>query len=163
MEVAINFEIDPHEAIYRPDAHRWVAYIESLAKEQDLPRDIELSLTFTDNYTIQLLNAQYRHIDSPTDVLSFPQDMENGLLGDILVSLEKAQTQAEDKGHSLEDELALLVTHGFLHLLGHDHREPEEEKLMFDLQQSLMQQYFEACFGRPLPASIASLSSMAEA
>lgn len=146
MEIHINLELDPTDDRYLPDNHRWVAYLESLGKAMDCPPEAEVSLTFTDNATIQHLNFQYREIDRPTDVLSFPQDMINFLLGDIIVSIEKAQLQADEKGHSLEYELALLVAHGFLHLLGYDHAEEDEEKVMFALQQKLLDEFFPDCF-----------------
>ena len=107
-------------------------------------------IAFTDDDTIRNLNSQYRDIDRPTDVLSFPQDMENNILGDIIVSVEKAKVQAEEKQHDLEQEMALLVAHGFLHLLGYDHAEPEEEKRMFSLQDRLLQHFYQDCFGKEL-------------
>ena len=90
------------------------------------------------------------HMDEPgaTDVLSFPMDelrapvagalAQRGILGDIVVCPEFAASQAEIAGHSLADELDLLVTHGILHLLGHDHAEPDEHALMFGLQGDLL-------------------------
>jgi len=146
MNIYINLEIDPFDSTYSFDNHRWVAYLESLGKHMDCPEDTELSITFTDNHTIQQLNEEYREIDRPTDVLSFQQDMVNGLLGDVVISIEKAQTQGQEKGHGLEYEMALLATHGFLHLLGYDHAEVEEEKIMFDLQQTLLDTYYSSCF-----------------
>ncbi len=149
MEIHINFERDPHDDTYLPDNHRWVAYLESIGKAMDCPAETEVGLTFTDNATIHNLNLQYRDMDRPTDVLSFPQDMVNFLLGDIIVSVEKADLQAKEKGHSLEYELALLVVHGFLHLMGYDHAELDEEKIMFDLQQKLLDENFPVCFKIP--------------
>lgn len=146
MDIHINLEMDPHTAPYVPDNHRWVAYIESVGKAMDCSPEAELSLTFTDNATIHYLNMTYREIDRPTDVLSFQQDMVNNLLGDIIISVEKAQTQADEKGHSLERELALLATHGVLHLLGYDHAEIEDEKIMFELQERLLAEHFSDCF-----------------
>ena len=98
----------------------------------------ELSVTFTDNEGIQAVNKQYRNIDKPTDVLSFPlTDFEGGdeppadepavSLGDIVISLEKAQSQAEEFGHSLEREVAFLTVHSTLHLLGYDHELSEDD------------------------------------
>ena len=146
MDISINLEVDPFEAPYVPDNHRWVAFIESLGSEMDVKAEAEVSLTFTDNLMMQSLNQQYREIDKPTDVLSFPQNMENDLLGDIIISVDKAQEQASEKQHSLEFELALLATHGFLHLLGFDHAEPEEEKAMFALQDELLNKFYSDCF-----------------
>ncbi len=99
----------------------------------------QVSLTFADNEGIRALNRQYRGIDRPTDVLSFPLiDFEGGeepaaeeptvMLGDIVLSLEKAAEQAEEFGHSFEREAAFLCVHSMLHLLGYDHVNSEEEE-----------------------------------
>ncbi len=99
----------------------------------------EVSLTFTDNQGIRELNRQYREMDRPTDVLSFPLlDFEGGqepaaeepstVLGDIVLSLEKAREQAREFGHSFERECAFLCVHSMLHLLGYDHVNGEEEE-----------------------------------
>lgn len=155
MEIYINLEVDPFDRTYLTDNHRWVAYLESVGKAMDCPPDTEVSLTLTDNMTMQQLNHQYRDMDRPTDVLSFPQDMENNLLGDIIISVEKADKQAEEKKHSLQYELVLLATHGFLHLLGYDHAEEEDEKQMFGLQQELLDSFYTDCFGQdPIPQEV---------
>jgi len=91
--------------------------------------DAELSIAYVDDAQIRELNRTYRGIDSPTDVLSFSQREGNPVgsdqtLGDIVVSLETAQKQAEKLGHSLDDEMDELLFHGFLHLLGYDHEVP---------------------------------------
>ena len=93
----------------------------------------EISVTFVDNAEIQTLNAQYRGKDMPTDVLSFPlgedgkydgdQDTGACLLGDIVISMEKAMEQAELYGHPLQREVAFLTVHSMLHLLGYDHEQ----------------------------------------
>jgi len=85
----------------------------------------EISFAFVDNKQIQELNRKYRQIDSPTDVLSFSMDDE--IWGDIIISTERAKSQAEDYGHSIERELGYLVVHGILHLLGYDHKSPGEK------------------------------------
>jgi probable rRNA maturation factor len=87
----------------------------------------------------------------PTDVMSFPMDElrptkddeepEEGLLGDIVICPQVAATQAETAGHRLEDEMALLLTHGILHLLGYDHAEPDEHAEMFGLQARLLAEW----------------------
>ncbi len=101
--------------------------------------DAELSVTFTDNEGIQRLNLEFRGIDAPTDVLSFPLTDYNGTelpidepecsLGDIVISLERAREQAEQFGHSLEREIAFLTVHSMLHLLGYDHVDSEEDDI----------------------------------
>ena len=100
----------------------------------------EVSVTFTDDAGIKELNRNFRKIDSATDVLSFPlfdfdgseepavDELEN-MLGDIVISLERAEAQAEEYGHSFEREVAFLCVHSMLHLLGYDHVNSEEEEL----------------------------------
>lgn len=102
--------------------------------------DCEVSVTFTDNQHIHLLNEQYRGVDRPTDVLSFPlvdfdgkseePDVDEPCisLGDIVISLEKAAEQAESFGHSFEREVAFLTVHSMLHLLGYDHETSEADE-----------------------------------
>lgn len=121
-----------------------------------LDPETEMSLTFVDNPKIQEINRDYRKIDRPTDVISFAindeMDEEDQLdldqfedlaleLGDIFVSVDKAEEQAKDYGHSFERELGFLVVHGFLHLNGYDHQTSEEEKEMFSLQESILEAY----------------------
>src|SRR5699024_4127387 len=110
----------------------------SLAAElEGVPANFEVSISFVDNKRIRELNLEYRGVDAPTDVLSFPQYDEEDLilpegfpviLGDIIISLERALEQAEDFGHSLEREVVYLSIHGFFHLLGYDHETEEEQK-----------------------------------
>jgi len=103
----------------------------------------ELSIVLTDNAHLQELNLNYLGIDAPTDVLSFPAsetDPESGsrYIGDILISIPRAQSQAEAAGHPLASEVQLLVVHGTLHLLGHDHAEPEEKSRMWKAQAEIL-------------------------
>ncbi|NCA96345.1 MAG: rRNA maturation RNase YbeY, partial [Methanomicrobia archaeon] len=102
-----------------------------------------------DNDTIHQINRDYRHIDRPTDVISFAfndevegevhiQGAQTVLLGTILISVDKAKIQAEAYGHSLDRELKFLFIHGLLHLLGYDHQNSEEEKEMFQLQEDIL-------------------------
>ncbi|MBE6160020.1 MAG: rRNA maturation RNase YbeY [Lactobacillales bacterium] len=108
-------------------------------------KDIEFNVILTNNEYIHELNKEYRNIDRETDVitfaleddLSFPE-MENRVLGDIYISIDKARTQAEEYGHSFKRELCFLAVHGFLHLLGYDHMVEEEEKIMFNLQEEIL-------------------------
>lgn len=122
--------------------------------EEEVEGDYEVSISFVDNEEIRQLNKQYRDKDSATDVLSFPlmefeetdENYENEeeyvqedkLLGDIVISLQKAKEQAEEYGHSFERELAFLVTHGVLHLLGMDHEDEDEEKEMISKQDRIL-------------------------
>ena len=95
--------------------------------------DTEVSVTFTDNEGIRAVNSQFRGIDAPTDVLSFPlteyesASFPESSLGDIVISLERADEQAKEFGHSFEREIAFLTVHSMLHLLGYDHVNSEEE------------------------------------
>ena len=110
----------------------------------------EVSITLTDNAYIHELNRQYRNIDRPTDVLSFAlneseePDIENGpdinVLGDIILSVERAEEQAADYGHSLRREIAFLTVHGMLHLLGYDHMEEADRLEMEKEQRYVMEQ-----------------------
>ena len=111
----------------------------------------EVSVTFVDNNEIQTLNREYRHKDAPTDVLSFPLG-ENGeydinedtgayVLGDVVISMEKAVEQAERYGHSLSREVGFLTVHSMLHLLGYDHEQG-------GLEAALMREKEETVLGR---------------
>ena len=112
--------------------------------------DFEVAVTFTDNATIHEINLTHREIDRPTDVLSFPLMDDYGfpvnpetdckMLGDIVISTEKALEQAEEFGHSFEREIAFLTVHSMLHLLGYDHvTSPEDEKEMFAKQDLILE------------------------
>ena len=109
------------------------AILETL-KHEEKQGSFEVSLTFTDNEGIHALNKEYRNVDRPTDVLSFPQiDYElgeeaEGMLGDIVLSLERAEEQAEEFGHSFKRECAFLCVHSTLHLLGYDHMDDGQQK-----------------------------------
>ena len=105
--------------------------------------DVNLSVVLTDNRRLHKLNLDYLGVDAPTDVLSFPasdSDPETGAryIGDILISVPYAAKGAEKAGHPLESELQLLVVHGVLHLLGHDHAEEEEKARMWKAQAEVM-------------------------
>lgn len=127
---------------------RWLEALSTDPVEDTVPLDAEqpyeLSLRLTDDAEIQTLNAQYRQIDKPTDVLAFAaletdypdfEDMRSlpVYLGDIVISVDTAERQSHQQGHSLNQELAWLAAHGLLHLLGWDH--PDEESLMRMLSQ----------------------------
>jgi probable rRNA maturation factor len=105
--------------------------------------DSDLTIVLTDDAQLHELNRDYLGVDAPTDVLSFPadeEDPETGIryLGDILVSIPRAKQQAEEAGHPLEAEAQLLVVHGTLHLLGHDHAEADEKARMWQAQAEVM-------------------------
>lgn len=114
-------------------------------QNQSAPQDASLTIVLTDDDQLHNLNRDYLGIDSTTDVLSFPSDetdpeTNSPYLGDILVSLPRAASQAESAGHDIEAEAQLLVVHGVLHLLGHDHTEAEEKERMWQAQAQILAQ-----------------------
>ncbi|MBT3314696.1 MAG: rRNA maturation RNase YbeY [Anaerolineae bacterium] len=112
-------------------------------ENQAAPKDATLSILLTDDEQIRSLNRDYRGFDAPTDVLSFEvheRDPETGslYLGEIIVSMPYAAKQALQNDHPLEAEIQLLVVHGILHLLGHDHAENEEKTIMWAAQAKIL-------------------------
>jgi probable rRNA maturation factor len=105
---------------------------------------VELSIVLVSDAQIKRLNKLYRNKDKPTDVLSFPigEKVEDWLiLGDIVISVDTAKRQAQELGHSLEEELKRLLVHGLVHLLGYDHElGGEEEKKFFELEESVLRE-----------------------
>jgi probable rRNA maturation factor len=123
------------------------------AEIEHVPSGAEVGISFVDNERIRIINRDYRGKDQPTDVISFALE-EKGegeveivdadippLLGDIIISIPKAKEQAEEYGHSFMRELGFLAVHGFLHLLGYDHKTEEEEKIMFSKQKDILERY----------------------
>ena len=106
--------------------------------------DIEVSIVLCDDSFIHPLNREYRGKDQPTDVLSFAQregdfaDPNDPMLGDIIVSLERAAKQAKSRKHPFSQELSLLLVHGLLHLLGYDHIEDDDAEIMEALEKELL-------------------------
>ena len=105
--------------------------------------DADITIVLTDDAQLHQLNREYLGVDAPTDVLSFPAsetDPETGAqyLGDIVISIPRAMLQAQAGGHPLDAEVQLLVVHGTLHLLGHDHAEVEEKARMWQAQAEVM-------------------------
>jgi probable rRNA maturation factor len=106
--------------------------------------EADLSIVLVDDARIQALNRDFLAHDAPTDVLSFPADEpdpETGrrYLGDVVISLARAEEQARERGHAAEAEMQLLVVHGVLHLLGHDHAEPGEKERMWMAQAQALE------------------------
>jgi len=143
--VAVSFNAEDGQAL-PPEL---LADLERLAEaallRHGLPAEAEVSLMLCDDKTIHALNRQWRSVDSPTDVLSFPLLEEGGwrveselLLGDVVISVERAASQAVDFGHSIKRELLYLFTHGVLHLLGYDHEGDEERREMRDMEELLL-------------------------
>jgi len=120
-----------------------VATLES----EEIYEDVEVSLLLIDNKEIKHLNNEYRNVNEATDVLSFPMydDLEEALdedylyLGDIVISGERAVEQAADYGHSVEREIGYLTVHSVLHLLGYDHMDEEEKKIMREREEMILE------------------------
>ena len=112
-------------------------------KHQFVPADADLTIVLSDDAQLHELNRQWMGVDAPTDVLSFPSDETdpesgNRYLGDILISVQRAAEQAKAVGHAVEAEVQLLVVHGVLHLLGHDHAEAGEKAKMWQAQGEIL-------------------------
>jgi probable rRNA maturation factor len=97
-----------------------------------------INVILTTNEAIHEINKNYRHVDKPTDVISFENTDSKDELGDVFISLDKTHQQATEYGHSFERELAFLAVHGFLHCAGYDHLTKEEETIMFALQDQIL-------------------------
>lgn len=159
LSVVWNNEQDEHEI--NGDLIELLERILQTAGEAEGIDTGEVDLTFVNNERIHELNLEYRGIDRPTDVLSFAmneagedeleiiydladedEELEEvpNVLGDIIISVTRAQEQAVEYGHSLERELGFLFVHGFLHLLGYDHQEPETEAEMMSKQEKVLAQ-----------------------
>ncbi|WP_152656247.1 rRNA maturation RNase YbeY [Oceanobacillus sp. CFH 90083] len=148
----IDFQ-DETNAVSDPHKELVEKLLTFAGKEEKVSVDAEISISFVDNEQIQIINRDYRDKDEPTDVISFAmQEMEEeeleivgeGLpvvLGDIIISIDKAKEQAEAYHHSFERELAFLALHGFLHLLGYDHMNAEDEKKMFQRQDEILGEF----------------------
>lgn len=108
-----------------------------ITKEENIRDKRVINVIISDNDFIHDYNSRFRNVDRETDVLSFPSD-EDGELGDVIISYEKALEQASDYGHSIEREMGFLFTHACLHCLGYDHMNEEEEKIMFDKQEKIL-------------------------
>ena len=144
MTIEIN-----NESTIEIDETRVLRLVEYILGAMHVSPDAELALVLVDEGAMEALHVQWMDEPGPTDVLSFPMDelrpgtddapTPPGLLGDIVLCPQVAETQALAAGHSTLDELLLLTTHGLLHLLGFDHAEPEEEREMFGLQRELLQ------------------------
>lgn len=120
-----------------------------LAIMKEKLHNVVFNVIIVDNNYIHELNKEYRHIDRETDVITFALEDNQGVvlpdrirvLGDIYISIDKAKSQAEEYGHTLTRELSFLAVHGFYHLLGYDHQNKEEEKIMFMKQEEVLEEY----------------------
>lgn len=160
MSLAINWNNEQEEYEINDGLIALLENILQKAGEAEGIEKGEVDLTFVDNERIHELNREYRGIDRPTDVLSFAMnetgedepeiiyafdeneelgDVPNAL-GDIIISVTRAQEQALEYGHSLERELGFLFVHGFLHLLGYDHQDAASEAEMMSKQENVLAQ-----------------------
>jgi len=125
---------------------------QTVLKAEGVVPPYEVGLVFTDSETVKQLNRDYREVDEPTDVLAFCMLPQKGVgdsfalppdgvtrLGEVIISYPQAAEQAREQGHSPERELALLIIHGILHLLGYDHEEPEEQSKMRERERELLE------------------------
>ena len=140
---SINEDFNNYEEIYS-------YLIEKAFKVLNLSFDPVVSVSFIDNEEIHKINKEYRKIDRPTDIISFAfldnedraKEYASGMpviLGDVYISLDKADEQAKEYGHSMKRELCFLFVHGLLHLLGYDHMTKEDEEIMFPLQDKILE------------------------
>jgi len=136
----ITIEIPPSVFVEPEIVERAAA---ATLRQQAVEDDPDLTVVLTDDEQLQELTREFRDIDAPTDVLSFPaseSDPQTGhrYLGDVLISVQRAEEQAAAGGHALEAELQLLTVHGVLHLLGHDHAEDREKLRMWAAQAQIL-------------------------
>jgi probable rRNA maturation factor len=141
----INFRTDdPYR--HRVDMRGLKQAAKRTIEHEQFPGKAELTLVITGDDQIRELNRQYRGVDTPTDVLSFGDDEvqasagEAFYLGDVVISYPRAEAQAQAAGHAAADELVLLVIHGVLHLLGHDHAERGEKHRMWAAQDDVLRE-----------------------
>ncbi|WP_240376593.1 rRNA maturation RNase YbeY [Bacillus piscicola] len=148
--MAVTIDIIDENSFLSEQEKIWLTeLLQKACTEEKVSEHAELSLTLTNDEIIQEINKEYRGIDNPTDVITFAlNDGENelqaelpNLLGDIIISMDKAKEQATSYGHSLERELGFLAVHGLLHLLGYTHDTVETEREMFGRQESILQSH----------------------
>jgi len=153
-EMSLTIDILDETEQVTPEQQELVTkLLEFAAIQEKVTEGSEVSVTFVNNERIHEINKEYRQKDAPTDVISFAmEEMGEGeieiigedvpaVLGDIIISIDRTKEQAEEYGHSYERELGFLAIHGFLHLLGYDHMNEEDEKVMFSRQKELLEQY----------------------
>ncbi|MDQ0156340.1 rRNA maturation RNase YbeY [Robertmurraya andreesenii] len=152
MSLNIDF-LDETDEISEEMVQKLEELLNFAAEKENVESDSELSVTFVSNERIQEINRGYRGKDYPTDVISFAlEEMGEGeiavsgmdlprILGDIIISVKKAREQASEYGHSFDREMGFLAVHGLLHLLGYDHMNEEEEKIMFDRQREILDEF----------------------
>jgi metalloprotein, YbeY family len=143
MEITINYS---NMGYYSEELEALIRQVLTKGAElQKVPDTAEISVLICDGPVIHELNRTYRDVDAPTDVLSFALNEgeddvpeEESELGDIVINLDRAEEQAREYGHSREREVAYLSVHGFLHILGYDHYDPEEKKAMRAAEEAIL-------------------------
>lgn len=140
-----------NETTHAVDAQTMNALAAHVLEAMKVHPDADLTVVFVDEPAMEKLHIEWMDEPGPTDVLSFPMDelrpgsdekpTDPGLLGDVVICPTVAEKQAITAGHSTESEIRLLLTHGILHLLGFDHAEPDDEKVMFALQRQLLESF----------------------
>ncbi len=145
--------VDETNLLQKEDLEEIEKLLNFAAEKENVDENSEVSVTFVSNERIHEINREYRDKDAPTDVISFAmEELGEGeieligaeiprVLGDIIISIPKAEEQAKDYGHSFIRELGFLSVHGFLHLLGYDHLEKAEEEKMFTRQKEILDDY----------------------
>jgi len=135
-----------NEADYALDETRLVAAAQTTLADHDDMSNAELTIVITDDLAVQQLNLQFRDVDAPTDILSFPAEMpdidlpdDELYLGDLVVAYPYAVAQAKREDHPVQDSLELLIVHGVLHLLGYDHDTSENRAIMWEKQASYLE------------------------
>ncbi|RSD22742.1 rRNA maturation RNase YbeY [Mesobacillus subterraneus] len=152
MRLEIDF-LDEVSELSEQDLYEIEQLLNFAAEMENVQTGSELSVTFVSNERIQEINREYRDKDRPTDVISFAmEEMGEGeleivgeeiprVLGDIIISVPKAREQADEYDHPFMRELGFLAVHGFLHLLGYDHMNEQDEKKMFGRQKEILEGY----------------------
>lgn len=145
LDLGMDIEGFENEIVYG-DIEKYI--IDVLTKEYESDREVYVSVLLTGNEEIQRVNRDFRGKDMPTDVISFAyhdnDEADNGLydsLGDIIISLERVEEQRKDYGHSFKREFYYVLTHGLLHLMGYDHMEEEEKKVMRAKEEEILKEY----------------------
>ena len=157
MTIQIDYETEKKLDIDYTQLANRVAH--KILETEQCPYEASVNLVITDNEEIKEVNAQFRNINAPTDVLSFPMipfpspadysiiedqdeyfdlDTDELLLGDVMISVDRVYAQAEEYGHSVTREFCFLVAHSMLHLLGYDHMTPEEAVVMENKQRTAL-------------------------
>ena len=139
--MTINYINNSNETSWRAYKQYLEPILDKTLQLTNTNSSVEVNVVLVDDAAIHEYNKDFRNIDRPTDVLSFPDGTEDEgvlMLGDIIISVDAIRRQAADYGHSLKREFCFLVAHGYLHLLGYDHHTEAEEKEMFGLQKEIL-------------------------